>query len=128
MIAAPTTLELLPPLTNDDHTLAVAHALLAGQLAPTSIAIYARDVRAYLRFAGDPAAALDAATLARWRAHLAANTLLSPHTINRMLATVKRLVKEAAIQGHLDQDVAKAFVQIGGAWLVGVAGRTHQHT
>ncbi len=49
---------VLPPLTNDDHTLAVAHALLAGQLAPTSIAIYARDVRAYLRFAQSPAAAL----------------------------------------------------------------------
>jgi integrase len=110
-----TTLDVISPaLTEDNHTLAVAHALLAGQLAPRSIAIYARDIRAYLRFAGDPTTALDAATLARWRAHLAANTTLSPHTINRMLAAVKRLIKEAAIQGHLDQDVAKAFAQIGG--------------
>jgi len=125
MIAAPTTLELLPPaLTNDDQTLAVAHALLAGQLAPKSIAIYARDVRAYLRFATTPAAALDAATLARWRAHLAANTSLSPHTINRMLAAVKRLMKEAAIQGHLDQEVAKAFTQIGGVKVAALKERT----
>jgi len=120
-----TTLDLLPHvLTNDHHTLAVAHALLAGQLAPKSIAIYARDVRAYLRFAHTPAAALDAATLARWRAHLAANTSLSPHTINRMLAAVKRLIKEAAIQGHLDQDVAKTFVQIGGVKVAALKERT----
>ena len=120
-----TTLELLPPaLTNDDQTLVVAHALLAGQLAPKSIAIYARDVRAYLRFAQTPTAALDAATLARWRAHLAANTSLSPHTINRMLAAVKRLMKEAAIQGHLDQDVAKAFAQIGGVKVAALKERT----
>jgi hypothetical protein len=45
-----------------------------------------------------------------------------------MLAAVKRLIKEAAIQGHLDQDVAKAFTQIGGAAVVGVAGRTYEHT
>ncbi len=120
-----TTLELrLPPLTRTDETLAVAHALLAGQLAPKSIAIYARDVRAYLRFAGTPDAALDAATLARWRAHLAANTALSPHTINRMLAAVKRLIKEAAVQGHLDDTTAKAFTQIGGVKVAALKERT----
>jgi integrase len=117
-------LQLAPPLTNQDDALAVAHTLLAGQLAPKSIAIYARDIRAYLRFAGDPAAALDAATLARWRAHLAANTSLSPHTINRMLAAVKRLVKEAAIQGQLDQGIAKAFAQIGGVKVAALKERT----
>jgi integrase len=125
MSDTPSTLERgLPPLTRTDHTLAVAHALLAGQLAPKSIAIYARDVRAYLRFAQTPAAALDAATLARWRAHLAANTSLSPHTINRMLAAVKRLVKEAAIQGQLDQGIAKAFAQIGGVKVAALKERT----
>lgn len=52
MLDTPSPLQLLPPaLTNDDQTLHVAHALLAGQRAPTSIAIYARDVRAYLRIA-----------------------------------------------------------------------------
>ncbi len=85
-------------------------------------------MRTYLRFAQTPAAVLDAATLARWRAHLAANTTLSPHTINRMLAAVKRLIKEAAIQGQLDQDTAKAFAQIGGASVVGVAGHIREDT
>lgn len=115
---------IVPLVTNHDEALAVAHALLAGQLAPKSIAIYARDVRTYLRFAQTPTAALDAATLARWRAYLAANTSLSPHTINRMLAAVKRLSKEAAIQGHLDQDVAKAFAQIGGVKVAALKERT----
>ena len=45
--------------------------ILAGQLAPSSMAMYQRDFQAYLRFAGSADAALDAATLARWRAHLA---------------------------------------------------------
>lgn len=71
-------------------------SILASQLAPSSIAMYTRDVAAYLAFAGSPDAALDAATLARWRTHLAQATTMSPHTINRMLAATKRLMKEAA--------------------------------
>ena len=71
-------------------------AILAGLLAPSSIAMYARDFGAYLQFAGSPAAALDPAALARWRAVLTTDTPLSPNTINRMLSAVKRLLKEAA--------------------------------
>jgi hypothetical protein len=40
-------------------------SILAGQLTPSSIAMYARDFRAYLAYAGTPAVALDPATLAR---------------------------------------------------------------
>ena len=36
-------------------------ALLAGQLAPASIAGYRRDVALYLRFCGEPQTALQAA-------------------------------------------------------------------
>ena len=75
-------------------------SILAGQLAPSSIDKYRRDFAAYLRFAGSPAAALDPASLGRWRAVLAADTSLSPNTINRMLSAVKRLIKEAAAQGY----------------------------
>lgn len=39
-------------------------ALLAGQLAPSSIAMYQRDFMAYVQFAGGVDAMLDAATLA----------------------------------------------------------------
>ncbi len=62
----PSALEGASPRTNQDDARTVAHALLAVLLAPTSIAIDARDVRAYLHFAHTPAAALDATTLACW--------------------------------------------------------------
>ena len=51
--------------------------ILAGQLAPSSIAMYARDFQAYVVFAGDVATACNAATLARWRAHPVSYTHLT---------------------------------------------------
>jgi integrase/recombinase XerD len=89
-------------------------SLLAGQLAPSSIAMYARDFRAYLDFAGSFQAAVDAAMLAQWRAHLAHETDKSPNTINRMISAVKRLMREAAIQGYLSQETASAFDEVAG--------------
>lgn len=89
-------------------------AILAGQLAPASILGYQRDVTAYLRFCDALQMAQEAASLARWRTHLAQDTRLSPHTINRRLAAVKRLVREAAVQGYLDPATAEAFRQVAG--------------
>lgn len=89
-------------------------SILAGQLASSSIAMYTRDFAAYLAFAGSAAAALDATTFARWRTWLAQATELSPHTINRMLAATRRLMKEAAIQGYITHEQAKAFANIDG--------------
>jgi len=89
-------------------------AILAGQLAPASIRGYQHDLAAYLRFCDDPQTAQEAASLARWRTHLAQDTPLSPHTINRRLAAVKRLVREAAVQGYLDPATAEAFRQVAG--------------
>lgn len=88
--------------------------ILAGQLAPSSLAMYQRDFQAYLRFAGSPAAAVDAATLARWRAHLAQETTMSPNTINRMISAVKRLMREASVQGYVPASTAAAFENIAG--------------
>ncbi len=88
--------------------------LLAGQLAPSSIAMYQRDFQAYLRFAGTPEAAIDAPTLARWRTHLAQETTMSPNTINRMISAVKRLMREAAVQGYVDASVANRFENVAG--------------
>ena len=53
-------------------------AILAGQLAPASILGYQHDLAAYLRFCADPQTAQEAASLARWRTHLAHDTQLSP--------------------------------------------------
>lgn len=89
-------------------------SLLAGQLAPSSIAMYQRDFAAYAAFAGSVPALLDAATLARWRTHLAQETDMSPNTINRMLSAVKRLMREAATQGYVTHEVAAAFDAISG--------------
>lgn len=88
--------------------------ILTGQLACRSLTEYQRDLSIYLRFCGELHTALEAASLARWRVHLAQETRLSPYTINRRLAAVKRVVAEAASQGYLDGVVAEAFRKVHG--------------
>ena len=88
--------------------------ILTGHLAPTSLVKYQQALRAYLAFCGTPAQALQATSLARWRTYLAQATTFSPHTINRLLAAVKRLVKEAAAQGYVDAVTAAAFAGVSG--------------
>lgn len=89
--------------------------LLAGQLAPGSIAKYRQDWTAYQRWCqGAGAVPLDPASLSQWRAHLASETTHSPHTINRHLAAVKRIVKEGAAQGYIPADVALQFAAVAG--------------
>ncbi len=89
-------------------------SILAGQLAPSSIAMYRRDFTAYLEFAVTMERAVDATTLARWRTHLAQETEKSPNTINRMISAVKRLMREAAAQGYVESSIAADFKQISG--------------
>ena len=91
-----------------------APTILTGHLAPSSLAKYHQAQCAYLAFCATPAQALQATSLARWRTHLAQHTTLSPHTINRLLAAVKRLVKEAAAQGYVDVVTAAAFASVSG--------------
>jgi integrase/recombinase XerD len=85
--------------------------------------MYTRDFAAYIDFAGDRDAVLDPATLARWRAHLAQATGKSPNTINRMLSAVKRIMREAAIQGFLSHETATAFEQVTGVKLAALKDR-----
>jgi site-specific recombinase XerD len=101
-------------LHNESAALSFGADILAGQLAPSSMAMYQRDFAAYLRFAGSAEAAINAATLARWRTHLAQETDMSPNTINRMISAVKRLMREASIQGHVPAATASAFDNIAG--------------
>ena len=95
-------------------TLVPDPSILTGQLAATSLVGYRRDIALYLRFCADPATALQATSLARWRTHLAEDTRLSPYTINRRLAAVKRLFQEAAAQGYVDIVSAEAFRRVAG--------------
>ena len=87
-------------------------SILAGQIAPSSLAMYRRDFAASLDFAG-PRATLPT-EFARFRAWLANETEYSPNTINRMLSAVKRVVKEAASQGYITHETAAAFSQVQG--------------
>lgn len=98
-------------------------AILTGQLAPQSLAGYQHDLAAYLCFCEDPATALEAASLARWRIHMAQATRLSPHTINRRLAVVKRVVGEAAAQGAVPSATADAFQRVRGVPLKALKDR-----
>ena len=97
-------------------------SILAGQIAPSSLAMYRRDFAAYVDFAG-PRAALPT-EFARFRAWLANETEYSPNTINRMLAAVRRVVKEAATQGYLDHETAEAFKHIEGVKVSALRERT----
>jgi len=89
-------------------------SILAGQIAESSQAMYKRDFRAYLTFAGSFERAMQPSTLARWRSHLANETEYSPRTINRMLAATKRLMREAAMQGYVSHEIAEQFSQVPG--------------
>ena len=127
----------LPAKSNQHHKGSAPHKtpfdlafdanLLAGQLAPSSMAMYQRDFAAYVVFAGSPAALLDAATLARWRTHLAQETKMSPNTINRMLSAVKRLMREAAVQGFIAHETAVAFADISGVKMVAMKERIKEN-
>lgn len=103
-------------------------AILAGQLAPSSIAKYTQDFTAYAAFAAQQRLERHtAATLARWRAHLAEETSYSPHTINRMLSAVKRVVSEAAQQGYISHETAAAFTRVKGVKPRALRARLKRH-
>ena len=90
--------------------------------------MYARDVRAYLRFAGSVDAALAPETLARFRAELAEAGRHSPNTINRMLSAVKRLVQEAAMQVYVEHETAAAFGRVSGVRVRALRDRLRPHS
>lgn len=125
----PQTTALVPPsaIVPAQESSLTSHsfdaAILAGQLAPSSIAMYQRDYLAYLTFAGSLHESIQAPTLARWRTVLAQETTMSPNTINRMLSAVKRIMREAAAQGYVSHEIAAAFEQVAGVKNVAMKDR-----
>lgn len=101
--------DLIPVISLDFDT-----TILAGSIAPSSMKMYERDFRAYLAYARTPELAMQPSTLARWRTSLAASTILSPNTINRMMSAVKRLMDEADSQGFVPKGTGEDFKRIHG--------------
>lgn len=112
-----TIIETTAPATLDP-------TILAGQCGESTIAMYARDAHAYTTFCAAYDLAPDQApSLARWRAHLAQDTTMSPRTINRMLSAVKRIMREAASQGYTDHERSEAFRQVTGVKVAALKDR-----
>jgi integrase/recombinase XerD len=106
---------LEPTNTALTHAPALDSALLAGQVAPGTLALYRRDLAQYAAWAAnagrDP---LDPGTLAEWRAALVAVTRDSPKTINRKLSSVRAVAMRAAEAGRLPADVWLRFKGVRG--------------
>ncbi len=104
-------------------------SILTGQLAASSIAMYKRDVQAYVDYASQQQRAwLDAQTLVAWRDVLSLQSAMSPHTINRMMAAVKRLVREMATRHMLDDAAALQFDRVRGVQVKALKTRLKQHS
>lgn len=101
--------------------------ILAGQVAPSTIAMYNRDFGAYKAWAATDGDWMETATFARWRAALAGETTMSPKTINRMLSAVKGIMGEAAEQAYIDRDIADAFALVKGVKVKAMKDRTKAH-
>jgi integrase/recombinase XerD len=97
---------------------------LPGQLGTRSLVEYRRDVQHYLAWcAWDHARALDPQTLRAWRQHQVEHTGLSPYTINRRLAAVKRCVTASAAADAVDQGLAFRFGLVEPVTLVSLRQR-----
>ncbi len=83
---------------------------LAGRVTARTLTEYRRDVNRYLVFClienREPR---EPQSLRAWRADMADHTALSPNTINRRLAAVKRVVRSTALLGDMTMDVAYGF-------------------
>lgn len=96
-------------------------SILAGQVRQSSVDLYKRDFAAYLAFAGGFQNAMQPAMLAQWRTELAKGDK-SPNTINRQLSSVRTVVRAAAEQGFVSQEVAQAFENVRGVKVAAMRG------
>lgn len=89
--------------------------LLSYSLNNSTIAMYQRDCRAYSDYAYTEGLDwLKPSTLVEWRDTLNSAGKMSPHTINRMLSSVRRIVKELAKRNIIDEDISIRFDRVDG--------------
>ena len=102
-------------------------ALLAGRLAASSLRGYRRDLAGYVSWCTAQGCAPTAPrSLAAWRTALVA-TGLAAATVNRRIAAVKRLVKEAAAQDLLPAETAAKFAAVDGVSAKALKSRLRAH-
>jgi site-specific recombinase XerD len=87
------------------------HLILKESLSFSSLRLYCRDFFAYWQFAGSREAALQPETLARWISSLSERRY-SESTINRMVAIVQHIMRDAGSKGYIDLSVSAALQTI----------------
>lgn len=101
-------------------------SILAGQVRASTIGMYKKAFKAYMDYAGSWSAALDPATLARWRTELSSQAL-SPNSVNRMLSSVRAVMKSAAEQGYIPSDTAQRFDSVRGVKVAAMKDKLKDH-
>jgi integrase/recombinase XerD len=97
---------------------------LAGRVSSRTLTEYRYDATHYLTFYTDAGIApLEANSLRAWRHHMIDATELSPNTINRRLAAIKRLAKASAILKQLPADAAHEFSLVENAQVASLRHR-----
>ncbi len=91
---------------------------LAHGLTISTLAMYRRDMKAYLDYASRNDLPTDAPrTVEMWRDDMVLNSTKSPNTINRMLSSIRRFMREARKQGWISVEAAYDFEHLDGVSL-----------
>ncbi len=113
-------------------------SILAGTVSPSTRKQYTEDFFDYLRFARSPQSALDSAIFSQWRTDLVERIYLvpdkespremvekqlSPNTINRMLAAVRHMMREAEEKKLIPPGTFDQFNLVRGVSVKGLKDR-----
>lgn len=104
-------------------------SIVAGQISDSSLRQYVEDFFDYLRFAKSPSAALDSAIFSQWRGDLVERIYLlpdsqlagemiekqlSPNSINRMMAAVRHMMRDAEERKLVPLGTFESFNRVRG--------------
>jgi site-specific recombinase XerD len=113
-------------------------SIVAGQVSASTLRQYVEDFFDYLRFAKSREAALDPAIFSQWRTDLVERVYLlpdkarpgemierqlSPNSINRMLAAVRHMMREAEEKKLAPAGTFEAFNRVRGVSVKGLKDR-----
>lgn len=103
--------------------------ILAGQLSSSSIAMYKRDMETYVSYTEEYSIEwLDPKSLVAWRDDLALQSIMSPNTINRMLSSVRRVIKEMADRDLIEEAISMKFDRVRGVKVKSLKNRLKKNS